>query len=148
VTDLRDILAAARVVLLDFDGPICSVFAGYPAPAVAERLRDHLRGLGWHEDQLSKSDDRMVVWSDTAQRSVEAGRQIEPILRAAEIDAAATARPTPGAAELLAVCRDTHRPVAIVSNNASDAIARYLERHGLSTSCSTSRGATAPTRRS
>lgn len=35
-TDLRDAVANARVVLLDFDGPICSIFAGHPAPAVAE----------------------------------------------------------------------------------------------------------------
>jgi phosphoglycolate phosphatase len=71
------------------------------------------------------------VWSEVTQRSVEAGRQIEPILRSAEIEAASTARPTPGAAELLVACRDTHRPVAIVSNNTSEAIARYLERDGL-----------------
>lgn len=42
MTDLATLLASVRCVLLDFDGPICSVFAGTPAAVVAERLRQHL----------------------------------------------------------------------------------------------------------
>ncbi|MBD0324414.1 MAG: hypothetical protein ICV72_13665 [Aldersonia sp.] len=60
-------------VLLDFDGPICSVFAGHPAPAVAERIRDYLRREGWPVNKLPESDDPMVVWSEVAQASSDAG---------------------------------------------------------------------------
>jgi hypothetical protein len=35
----NQILAETEVLLLDFDGPICSVFAGLPAPVIADRLR-------------------------------------------------------------------------------------------------------------
>ena len=34
-TELRDLLAATKCVLFDFDGPVCRLFAGHPAAAVA-----------------------------------------------------------------------------------------------------------------
>jgi phosphoglycolate phosphatase len=36
---LGAIIARTRYLLLDFDGPICSIFGGLPAPTVAEKLR-------------------------------------------------------------------------------------------------------------
>src|ERR1700739_3801049 len=36
---LGAIIARTRWLLLDFDGPICSIYAGLPAPTVAEKLR-------------------------------------------------------------------------------------------------------------
>lgn len=36
---LGAIIARTRWLLLDFDGPICSIFSGLPAPTVAEKLR-------------------------------------------------------------------------------------------------------------
>jgi hypothetical protein len=40
-TDVRlnATMRATRYLLLDFDGPICSIFAGLPAPVVAQRLK-------------------------------------------------------------------------------------------------------------
>jgi len=32
--------------LLDFDGPICSIFAEYPAAAVAREVREFVSGQG------------------------------------------------------------------------------------------------------
>lgn len=40
--DLGLVLPKARTILLDFDGPVCSVFAGYRAPVIARVLRGHL----------------------------------------------------------------------------------------------------------
>ena len=37
--DLGAIVARTRYLLLDFDGPVCSIFAGLPAPEVADELR-------------------------------------------------------------------------------------------------------------
>jgi len=46
-SDLDAIVSATRHLLLDYDGPICSVFAGLPAHIIAGRLRkllgDHTR---------------------------------------------------------------------------------------------------------
>jgi hypothetical protein len=33
------ILRRSPVILLDFDGPVCSVFADYPAPQITDELR-------------------------------------------------------------------------------------------------------------
>ena len=38
-SDLDTIVSRTRHLLLDFDGPICSIFAGLPAITVADRLR-------------------------------------------------------------------------------------------------------------
>ncbi len=116
-------------VLLDFDGPVCSVFAGYPAPTVAAELLDWIA----HEAiQLPRlSDDPHDVLRQAAEVSGDLARQVEARLRAAEIRAAATAEPTPGAAAFLAACQATGRPVAIVSNNTADAIRTYLDHTGL-----------------
>jgi phosphoglycolate phosphatase len=35
---LRIIMRDSELVLLDFDGPLCNVFAGFPAPEVARQL--------------------------------------------------------------------------------------------------------------
>lgn len=37
--DLATVVDRARVILLDFDGPVCSIFAQHPASAVAHQLR-------------------------------------------------------------------------------------------------------------
>ena len=34
------LIAQARYLLLDFDGPVCDIFAGLPAAAIAGRLTD------------------------------------------------------------------------------------------------------------
>jgi hypothetical protein len=47
---LAEILSSTRVLLLDFDGPICDVFAGYPAADITQHLRDLLANE--HEQQL------------------------------------------------------------------------------------------------
>jgi hypothetical protein len=36
--DAEALLRRVRTVLLDFDGPVCSIFAGYPAPNVTAEL--------------------------------------------------------------------------------------------------------------
>ena len=35
---LRQIIGGTRHLLLDFDGPVCSVHAGTPAPGVAKQI--------------------------------------------------------------------------------------------------------------
>jgi hypothetical protein len=40
---LVKLMSRVKLLMLDFDGPICSVFAGLPATIVADQLRDVLR---------------------------------------------------------------------------------------------------------
>ena len=39
VATLGAVIARTRYLLLDFDGPVCSIFGGLSAAAVAEKLR-------------------------------------------------------------------------------------------------------------
>lgn len=43
---LQQILSRARHLFLDFDGPVCSVYAGTPASTVADQLRRELQAAG------------------------------------------------------------------------------------------------------
>jgi HAD superfamily hydrolase (TIGR01509 family) len=131
---LAAILDATTHVLLDFDGPVCDVFAGYPAHHIAEHLRRLLtdtHDLALPDDVLTTEDPLHVI-----RRAVDLAPQltdvIDTALRAAEVQAITSAAPVPGSAELLNACHATGRPVAIVSNNSADAIHAYLTLHGLS----------------
>ncbi|MFI5732337.1 HAD family hydrolase [Kribbella sp. NPDC051587] len=118
-------------MLFDFDGPVCSLFAGYPAAGIACELLKLVRRVrgrvqpGWeritspHQLLLAAADDSALA------------RRLEGALRAAEMTAVSTATPTPGAADAIAACTTAERRVAIVSNNCRGAITAYLERVGL-----------------
>lgn len=129
---LQEVLLRARWLLVDFDGPICSVFAGHPAPQVAERLRGLLVAVGVQPDGPALvADDPFDVLRFAAGRGRPIAQQVEAALREEEIEAIATAVPTPGAIETLVACQRTGRPAAIVSNNSVSAVERYLAFHRL-----------------
>jgi phosphoglycolate phosphatase len=128
---LSRLLRQAHAILLDFDGPVCKVFAGISATTVADDLRRVLsergqpvgaaRDLGPHE---------LLTYAATL--GPAEAKAIEDKLEQAELDAVATSSPTPGAADFLDACRRARKPVAIVSNNNADAIASYLAQQELS----------------
>lgn len=127
------LLAGTRVVLLDFDGPVCSIFAGYPAAAVAAELRAGLAAEGVEVPPLvAQQDDPLEVLRWTAQHgSAALTARIERALTMAELQAATSAEPTPYAHEVLRAAHETGRTVAIVSNNSRPAIEAYLDAHRL-----------------
>ncbi|WP_157630663.1 HAD family hydrolase [Kribbella catacumbae] len=129
---LTKILSSAEAVLFDFDGPICSVFDGYPASQITRELLELARQLrGELEpalEQASSPHDLLLA----AAGDPELAQQLEVGLQKAELMAIETARPTPGAAESIAACTSSGRLVAIVSNNYSEAVTAYLARAGLS----------------
>ncbi len=131
-SELSELLARTRHVLLDFDGPICSVFAAITATTVAARLTTILTGAALTPPtQVTQTDDPFEVLRYTLVHAPELAAQIEAAFRADEIAAVATAAPTPGAAQTIRACHDTDRTVAIVSNNSHDAVHTYLDLHHL-----------------
>ena len=131
---LTDLIANTRCLLIDFDGPICSVFAGHPAAAVADELRTAIcRRRG--DLPLAVADlapDPLQILVEVAALGDDSlTREIGDVLRDAEITAVAVATPTPGANDLLRAAHKTGLRVAIVSNNASAAIDEYLRDHDL-----------------
>ena len=123
---LARVLRSAKYVLLDFDGPVCSVFSAVPAAGVADSMR---RQLGLADPPVT--EDPLVVLHLAAAVSAAAGRQAHDLLVAAELTAIGGAEPTAGSAEFLATCHQLGRQVAIVSNNSGEAIAAYLADHRL-----------------
>jgi phosphoglycolate phosphatase len=132
---LADLVARARCLLIDFDGPICAVFAGHPAATVAQQLRDTVRERFGGElppgIAALSSDPLQILGQVDALGDDELTRTVADACRDAETAAVATARATPGAEDLLRAAHHTGRRVAIVSNNASTAVETYLRSHNL-----------------
>lgn len=124
-------LEGCRHVLLDFDGPVCSIFAGVGAPSVAAALRDMLAEHTTVPPELEDIDDPLAVLRATPSFAPHLTHQVEAALRAAELAAAASARPTPGIEEFLAACGTSGRFVSIVSNNSQAGVESYLSRRDL-----------------
>ncbi|MFI1993207.1 HAD family hydrolase [Actinoplanes sp. NPDC020271] len=120
-------------MLLDFDGPVCSIFAGYPAPRVAGELVALLdvEGVDVPPEVRSERDPLAVLrWVGEA-CSPDLTAAVEEALCAAELHAASVAAPTPFGREVILGARARGVPVAVVSNNSAAAIEAYLSAHGL-----------------
>jgi beta-phosphoglucomutase-like phosphatase (HAD superfamily) len=129
---LQQIIASTRHLLLDFDGPVCSVFAGTPGPQVARQLRDSLTAAGFTvPSEAQDLDDPLEVFRAVARTSDDAAMVAQHILTALEVRAVKTAQPTPGSADLIITAHRTGRTVTIVSNNSGAAITAYLADHRL-----------------
>jgi HAD superfamily hydrolase (TIGR01509 family) len=131
-TDLTKIIDQTRYLLLDFDGPICSIFAGMSASTVADQLRSLLVSNGIPlQEPLPDVDDPLEVLRFTSTLGPGAAERVESALRAAEVAASRTAQPTPHAREVILACHQTGRAVAVISNNSQAAVDAYLHEHGL-----------------
>ncbi len=121
------VLREADAVLLDFDGPVCSIFAGLPASVVASRLKELLvrEGVRLPQD-VEALDDPLKVLRRTADIAPELVDKVETALMANEVEAATCATITPGVREFLEACAEAGKPVAIVSNNSEPAIETFL----------------------
>jgi phosphoglycolate phosphatase-like HAD superfamily hydrolase len=134
---IRDQLATAlreaRAVLFDFDGPICSVFAGLPAPSIARELRHKLET--WAGQNLattgSQAADPIEILRLATTLGPAATALADDLLTEAETTAVAAASPTPGGEGSLRACVAAGRRAAIVSNNSATAVAEYLRLHDL-----------------
>ncbi|MFY1657679.1 HAD family hydrolase [Micromonospora sp. WMMD1274] len=131
--DLGDLLGEVGAVLLDFDGPVCSIFAGYPAPQVAAELVDVLRrrGVDVPPDLAGEPDPLEVLRRTGAAGSHGVTRAVEDALCEAERRAVETAAPTPYGREVIVAARQAGMPVAAVSNNSAGAVTAYLAAHRL-----------------
>jgi hypothetical protein len=98
---LTGLVARAKSLLIDFDGPICAVFAGYPAADVAQQLHDIIRERLGGELQPGiaalSSDPLQILGQVEALGDDELTRAVADACRDAETTAVAVARPTRGA---------------------------------------------------
>jgi phosphoglycolate phosphatase len=130
---LAGILDRARCLLIDFDGPICDIYAGITDATVADRLRKVITGQGITAmpAAITSSHDPIAVFDYAATLSPELGALAETEMAGQEVAAVATARPVPYVHEVITSARDSGRLIAIVSNNSDRAVRAYLDQHGL-----------------
>lgn len=126
---LDQVIAGATAVLLDFDGPVCSVFAGYSAPRIAGELRGLLSARGVQVPAEIDSPHTLYVWAAT--RHGELAAWLDDELTRLEVEAVFSAAPTVGAQDVIDAACGADLPVAIVSNNAATAVRRYLDMRDL-----------------
>lgn len=130
---LRRILGQAEALFLDFDGPVCNLFAGLPASAVVDQLCVVLAdgGYGDPPPEIEKSSDPFDVLKYSATLGQTEADYVNAAFAAHEVEAVSTARPTQHAHDLIRGWSHTGRPLAIVSNNSAIAIEAYLDQHHL-----------------
>ena len=129
---LTGVLRGVRHLLADFDGPFCSVFAGLPAAEVAARLLQRLtdggHGVAPH---WSDESDPLALLRRIDDEAPQLVPSADEALTDLETEAAQLARPNPEIERVLEACESSGRSVVVVSNNATQAIQGYLEKHAL-----------------
>jgi phosphoglycolate phosphatase len=132
VDALDRLLLRTRHLLIDFDGPVCSLFAGTPTALIAARLRTILKSAGVTlPPAIRDTGNWFEILAFAAATDPALARHVESELAALEAAAAHTAAPTPGLADVLSACNESGRQVAIVSNNSARAVRTYLDLHEL-----------------
>ncbi|WNI23370.1 HAD hydrolase-like protein [Streptomyces sp. ITFR-16] len=141
-----DLLARARCLVWDFDGPMAQLFVGEDgageneAPLIAEELLGIAAQHGPVPVEARDSPDPHAVFRLYAHRASAPGAsdrlraavaEMRHALTARELKAAEHATPTPGADRLIRAWHGRGRGLAVASNNHADAVRRYLERASL-----------------
>ncbi|MCU7823498.1 HAD family hydrolase [Kitasatospora sp. DSM 101779] len=131
---LAELLRPVKHVLLDFDGPVCSVFAGLPAPEVARRLRESLLATGEQVPASGETEtDPLALFRLVADTRPDLAAATDQKLTILETEAVLIGRPNAGGEAVLRACAETGRALSIVSNNSGPAIEAYISSRGLST---------------
>lgn len=140
---VRQVLpATVRCVLLDFDGPVCDLFAGLSADKLArviceeldelgllpQELRDRPRDHACHDPHalLGVVGGMLTAQGLAAEKAMQAQDYVHKRLGEAEVRAAVSAVATPHAVRLIQRLSERGYRVAIVSNNSAEAVRAYL----------------------
>ncbi|MEV5705733.1 HAD family phosphatase [Actinoallomurus sp. NPDC052274] len=131
-TALADVLSHSRYLLFDFDGPICGIFSGLPAPTIAVHLRGLVTGEGVEiTGGAASSGDPFDVLRFAATISPDLTQTVADELRKMELRAVEVADATSHTRQVIETAYNDGRALAAVSNNSREAVARYLTAAGL-----------------
>jgi phosphoglycolate phosphatase-like HAD superfamily hydrolase len=134
--NLRELITRARVVLWDFDGPVCRLFAGHSADRVARELVEWLEGRGLHglvtETERESLDPHIVLRAvDRRHPGSDLVAELEERLTQEELRAATSAMPTAYADPLIRTWKAVGSQLAIATNNSPRVVRQYLAGRGL-----------------
>ena len=128
MSDVESLIRDSAALLMDFDGPVCKLFAGYPASEIADQLRRSLSITG-PDVPPGPNPLKVLLW--VSEHRPELLDRAEELLIAGELAAVGSASPTPHAASVFVAAQSRGIPMAVASNNAPEAVLRYLSLHGL-----------------
>jgi HAD superfamily hydrolase (TIGR01509 family) len=132
VTTLAQLLAERRHALLDFDGPICSVFGSVTDLQIANALRDVVADYTSKlPESVASAHDPFEVLRFAAVLGLECLARTEEALVTGEIDAVSAAPETCGMRAALDNLASSGLSVTIVSNNSAPAIWSFIDNRGL-----------------
>lgn len=132
MSEASKIVKAASAILLDFDGPVTRLMPpSVAAPAADAARRGLFNAAVPVPKSLEKAKDHLEVLRYAGTLDRVAIRMTDDACIKAEIAAAATSEPTPGAREMLKAAARRGQEVVIVSNNAPEAIEEFLDRADL-----------------
>ena len=126
------ILRRTRHLILDFDGPVCTLYARKPARLAADRLREilapHIREI---PSAVATATDPLAVLAYAAGISPQLAEQADAELTRYELSAAATAQPAGYSHDVIASAREGHRTITVISACSARAVLAYLDRASL-----------------
>ncbi|MGW7240680.1 HAD family hydrolase [Streptomyces sp. NPDC054804] len=133
---LTELIRSARVVLWDFDGPICRLFAGHSAKVVADELVKWLESRGLRglatENERTALDPQVLLWAVGSRHpGTELVAEFEERLTEEELRATTTAMPTAFADVLIQTWRARGARMAVTTNNSPRVARAYLDDRGL-----------------
>lgn len=136
IDELRGLIEGARVVLWDFDGPICRLFARHKAERVATELVDWLAGRGLNnllsDSERDSLDPHEVLRAvDLRHPGSDLVTELEERLTQEELRAAGSALPTAYADPLIRTWTAVGARLAITTNNSPKVVRTYLNDRGL-----------------
>jgi HAD superfamily hydrolase (TIGR01549 family) len=126
--DVARVLGQTSVLLLDFDGPICKVFATTHDYVVAQRLRQVLADSGAvlpTDIEATRDPLEVLRFAATLPDQTLVAR-VESELNRLELEAVAGAQATPHVKEVVQAAALSGMRIGIVSNNSPDAIELYV----------------------
>ncbi|MEU1706613.1 HAD-IA family hydrolase [Streptomyces sp. NPDC005706] len=134
--ELRNLIRRARVVLWDFDGPICRLFAGHSAERVATDLARWLESRGLHglltREERDSLDPHVVLRAvDRRHPGSDLVAELEERLTQEELRATGSAMPTAYADPLIRTWTAVGSRLAITTNNSPRVVREYLAGRGL-----------------
>lgn len=133
---LRELITGAQFVLLDFDGPICRLFAGHSAKLVARELVEWLERQGLLcqlTEEERRHPDPLAVLLAVEQRhpGSDLVAELEEMLTQRELRAVPSAQPTAYADPLIRTWTALGARLAVTTNNSARPAAEYLAGRGL-----------------
>lgn len=122
-----ELIANAKALLLDFDGPITALMPPPLNAQAADEARAALDGIELPGEVLSTTDHLAVLrW--TFEHAVSRLVTVEEACTAAEVECARISEPSPEIEWLFEQAAQASIPVAVVSNNSEVSVRTFLDR--------------------